>query len=275
MAEVKSTPTRVKRVQPETTNKSTNEEKVQRFPSEVIDLPSGGKVYGKQSPLLSGQIERKYMTAKEEDILTSQNLIKKGVVIDQLLNSLIITPGVSTNDLILGDKNAVMVAARILAYGPEYSAEIQDPTTGDTVDFKFDLSDCPFKPLPNDVNYSGNKFKVFLPTTKTEVEFKLLTGSEEKEIERELLSLKKTGSSITPELTTRLKYCIISINGDTDNATIRHFVDNELLSRDSIILRREINRISPDIQLTQDVEIGGELVTVDIPMTVNFFWPSS
>ena len=216
MAELKSTPRRVKN--------TSIEEKISKFPSEVIDLPSEGKVYNKQLPISSGQIEIKYMTAREEDILTSQNLIKKGVVIDKLLNSLIVTPGVSTNDLILGDKNAVMVAARILAYGPEYNADIQDPTTGETVDFKFDLSDCPFKPLPKDVNYSGNKFKVSLPTTKTEIEFKLLSGSEERDIEKELLSLKKTGSSVTPELTTRLKYCIVSVNGDTDKTIIRHFV---------------------------------------------------
>ena len=88
-----------------------------KFPSEVIDLPSEGKLYPKDSPLSEGKVEIKYMTAKEEDILTSQNLIKKGVVIDRLLDSLILTNGVTTDDMILGDKNAIMVAARILAYG--------------------------------------------------------------------------------------------------------------------------------------------------------------
>ena len=91
----------------------------QKFPSEVIDLPSGGKLYGEDSPLKDGKIEIKYMTAKEEDILTSQNLIKKGVVIDKLIDALILTEGIKGSDLILGDKNAVMVAARVLAYGPE------------------------------------------------------------------------------------------------------------------------------------------------------------
>ena len=92
----------------------------QKFPTEMIDLPSEGKVYSKDSPLSSGKLEIKYMTAREEDILTSQNLIKKGLVIDKLLNSLIVTEGVSTDDLFIGDKNAVMVASRILAYGGEY-----------------------------------------------------------------------------------------------------------------------------------------------------------
>ena len=85
-----------------------------KFPTEVIDLPSLGKVYPKDSPLADGKIELKYMTTKEEDILMSQNLIKKGVVIDKLLDSLIVTEGIKQDDLILGDKNAVLVAARIL-----------------------------------------------------------------------------------------------------------------------------------------------------------------
>jgi hypothetical protein len=103
----------------------------QKFPSEFIDLPSEGKIYSENSPLKDGKIELKYMTAKEEDILTSANLIKKGLVIDKLLDSLILTKGIKSNDLILGDKNAVMVAARVLAYGPEYECEVTHPTSGE------------------------------------------------------------------------------------------------------------------------------------------------
>ena len=117
----------------------------QKFPSEIIDLPSKGKVYPSDSPLKDGKLEIKYMTAREEDILTSQNLIKKGVVIDKLLDSLILTKGIKSDDLILGDKNAVMVAARILAYGPEYVCEIKDPNTGNDITQTFNLADCPFK----------------------------------------------------------------------------------------------------------------------------------
>ena len=98
-----------------------------KFPTEIIDLPSNGKVYPKDSPLAEGKLELKYMTTREEDILMSENLIKKGVVIDKLLDSLIVTKGVSQETLILGDKNAVLVAARILAYGPEYTVEVTNP----------------------------------------------------------------------------------------------------------------------------------------------------
>ena len=120
----------------------------QKFPSEIIDLPSEGKLYSKDSPLKDGKIEIKYMTAKEEDILTSQNLIKKGVVVDRLIDSLILTQGVKSADLILGDKNAVMVAARILAYGPEYVCDIPNPQGG-TITQTFNLAECPFIKLPD------------------------------------------------------------------------------------------------------------------------------
>ena len=116
-----------------------------KFPSEIIDLPSGGIVYSEDSPLRKGKIEIKYMTAREEDILTSQNLIKKGVVIDVLLNSLILTKEVVAEDFIVGDKNAVMVAARILAYGPDYEVEITNPRTDEKFKHTFNLTDCPFK----------------------------------------------------------------------------------------------------------------------------------
>jgi len=243
-----------------------------KFPSEVIDLPSEGKLYPKEHPCSDGKVEIKYMTAKEEDILTSQNLIKKGVVIDRLIDSLILTPGVKQGDMILGDKNAVMVAARILAYGPEYPCEVTNPNNGEVLTHTFNLADCPFKKLPEGV--SENNFEVTLPISKKKVTFKLLTGAEEKVIDEELQASKKTGSDVSPELTTRLRHTITSVDGDESQSTINNFVQN-LLARDSMHLRKEISKVAPDIELSQEIEIGGESVKVDIPMTVGFFWPES
>jgi hypothetical protein len=243
-----------------------------KFPSETIDLPSKGKLYPKDSPLSSGKIEIKYMTAKEEDILTSQNLIKKGVVVDRLLNSLILTEGVNVDDLILGDKNAVMVAARILAYGPDYNAEITDTDTGIKTEYTFNLADCPFKHLPEGVKI--NEFDIELPISKQNIKFRLLTGKEEKQIEQEVKSKQKIGNQVSAELTTRLKYSTISIDGETDKNKISILIEN-MLSRDSLVLRNKIAKVSPDIELKQDMEIGGTVVEVDIPLTTEFFWPSS
>tara|TARA_B100000287_G_scaffold417339_1_gene453013 strand:+ start:624 stop:1394 length:771 start_codon:yes stop_codon:yes gene_type:complete len=243
-----------------------------KFPSEIIDLPSGGKIYGKDSPLYDGKIEIKYMTAKEEDILTSQNLIKKGVVIDTLLNSLIMSPGVKLEDLLTGDKNAIMVASRILAYGPEYICNITDDI-GNEHKKIFNLADCPFKQLPVKADYSKNEFDIELPISKAKVKFKLLTGHDEKAINDELESQRKIGKQIIPELSTRLKHSIVEIDGERDRHKIALRVDN-MLTRDTYILRQEIQKHNPDIELRQEVEIGGDVVKVDIPMTTEFFWPN-
>ena len=142
----------------------------QKFPSEVVDLPSEGKVYPKDHPLASGKVELKYMTAREEDILTSQNLIKKGLVIDKLLNALILTENVTLDDMVVGDKNAIMVAARILAYGPEYPCQIPNPDTGQLMEYTFNLAECPFKKI--DTKITGNTFQTTLPVSKKKVKSK-------------------------------------------------------------------------------------------------------
>ena len=244
-----------------------------KFPTEVIDLPSGGKVYGKESPLAEGKLEIKYMTTKEEDILMSENLIKKGVVIDKLLDSLIVTKGVKQEHLVLGDKNAVLVACRILAYGPEYTCEVTNPKNPDQqVEHTFDLSQCPFKTISEDIDYSDNSFDFITPIGKTKLKFKLLTGIEEKQIEKDIEQTKKFGYNA--EISTRLRYTITEVDGDNKPETITAFSQN-MLARDSVALRNYIQDISPDIDLTSEIEIGGEPVSVSIPLTVGFFWPQS
>ena len=244
-----------------------------KFPTEVIDLPSGGKVYGKESPLAEGKIEIKYMTTKEEDILMSENLIKKGVVIDKLLDSLIVTKGVTQDSLVLGDKNAVLVAARILAYGPEYTCEVTNPNNPEQkIEHTFDLTQCPFKTVLGDIDYSNNSFDYEMPVSKVKVKFKLLTGVDEKQIEKEIEQSSKYGYN--SEISTRLRYTITEVDGDNKPETITAFSQN-MLARDSMALRRYINDISPDIDLTSEIKIGGEAVSVSIPLTVEFFWPKS
>ena len=244
----------------------------QKFPSEMIDLPSEGRLYPEEHPCSNGKIEVKYMTAKEEDILTSQNLIKKGLVIDTLLDSLILTKDVKVNDLFLGDKNAIMVAARVLAYGPEYSCTIDNPNTGGKIEHTFNLADCAYKKLPD--NVTENKFEIDLPISKKKVCFKILTGKEEDSIQKDIQSSQKVGSQIPPELTTRLRYSILSVDGDETASVINNFAQN-MLARDSMHLRKEMRNATPDILLEQEIMIEGESVKVDIPMTVGFFWPES
>ncbi len=247
--------------------------KKSQYPSEIIDLPTGGKLYGKDSPLYEGKIEIKYMTAKEEDILTSQNLIKQGVVIEKLLDSLILTEGVDSDSLYLGDKNAVMIASRILAYGSDYTVEIVDPGTGDAIQHTFDLSDLPYRNLGVLDKVDSNSFELELPVSKNKITVKLLNGRDEKEINEELTALEKVGTS--REITTRLKKVVTSVDGQTDVGTINAFVDN-MLARDSLFLRDQLTDLAPDIDMKQEVEFpSGERREMSIPMDVTFFWPSA
>ena len=254
-------------------------EEKRQFPTEVVDLPSKGLLYSKDSPLAGGTIELKYMTAKEEDILTSRNLIQKGIVLDKLLESVIVDTKVSLDDLLLGDKNAVMIATRILGYGKDYTVSIVDPSSGEKQEETFDLTSISDKEVDWDLFKSGkNEFEFDLPYSKVKLMFRLLSHKEEKEIDIELKAYKKFSkeSGVTAEITTRLKKAIVSVDGDTSQKRVNEFVDNELLSRDSLALREHLILITPDVDMsfTFTSEQTGEDTTMDIPLDVEFFWPA-
>jgi|TARA_R100000030_G_scaffold96050_1_gene83919 hypothetical protein len=241
-----------------------------KFPTEVVDLPSQGLLYPKDSPLSSGTIEIKYMTAREEDILTSANLIKKGIVVEKLLESLVVDKSIKVDDLLIGDKNAVLIAARILAYGKDYEVEVLgQKMVVDLTQLKDNLLD------KNIVSDGVNEFEFELPATKRKLTFKLLTSGDEKEIDKEVKGYEKVGDGIGYELTTRLKHQIISVDGDTKRASINSFVDNEFLSRDSIAFRTHVNDIMPDVDMTSTyTDEDGNEKEFTVPMTVTFLWPS-
>ena len=241
-----------------------------QFPTEIVDLPSKGYFYPETSPLSNGKVELKYMTAKEEDILTSQNLIKEGTVIDILLQSLIINKDIKVEDLLIGDKNAIMVASRILGYGKDYDFSY------DGVEQKVDLTQLE----PVDIDFTDmkkgqNQFDYELPKSERKLTFKLLTGKDEKNIDAEVKAREKLGGSSSGELTTRLKNIITSVDGNIDRAYINNFVDNEFLSIDSLEFRKHMATVTPDIDMTTKIMVDGEETEVTIPVTVRFFWPST
>jgi len=245
-----------------------------KFPSEVVDLPSKGLIYPKDNPLSSGKIEMKYMTAREEDILTNQNYIQKGVVLDKLIESLIISK-INYNDLITGDKNALLIASRVLGYGKDYTFKGVNQDTGDIEDFTVDLTGLKDKHLdPKILKEEGiNEFDFSLPTAKTSITFKLLTHGDEKAIENEITGLKKIKKESSFDISTRLKHMITSIDGDREKKTIREFVDTYLLAKDSRALREEVKRISPDVELKYYGDGAEE--GINIPISVGFFWPDA
>jgi hypothetical protein len=238
-----------------------------KFPTEEVELPSKGLLYPDGHPLKSGKIEIKYMTAKEEDILSNQSYIQKGIVLDKLLESVIVNKEIKLNDLLIGDKNAVLIATRILGYGKNYSFTYN----GERKDI--DLTELDNKPFDESYVIDGkNEFAFTLPHSNTPITFKVLDGHDEDKIETELKGLRKLQKDNVPELTTRLKHIITSVNGEEDKKSIREFVDGYLLARDSRALREHINQVQPDVDMTVTLD-GGEEVSV--PLGLNFFWPDA
>ena len=233
------------------------------FPTEEIELPSKGLIYPTENPLSSGKVTMKYMTAKEEDILTNQSYIQNGTVLDKLFQKLIVSK-INYNDLIVGDKNAIMVAARILGYGKEYTFDYNG------IEHSIDLTTIDNKPF--EVKNKGvNEFDYTLPSTGVNITYKILNNSDEQKIKAEVDSLKKINKNDSSELSTRLKYTITSVNGDREVKNIREFVDKHLLARDSREFRKHIKETQPDVDLTFFPEGGSS--RIDIPVGIKFFWP--
>ena len=236
-----------------------------KFPTEEVELPSKGIVYPKDHPLSSGKIEIKYMTAREEDILSNQSFIQKGTVLDRLMSSLIVNKDINIDDLIVGDKNAVFVAARILGYGKNYEVTIKNQS------HTIDLSTLDSKEFDTkELEQGKNEFSYTLENTGTVLTYKILTGRDEKAIEREIAGLKKINKESSADLTTRLKHMVLSVDGKEEKKDIRNFVDNYLLARDSRAFREHIRKTQPDVNLNYILENGEE---VAIPIGLNFFWP--
>ena len=240
-----------------------------KFPTETIELPSKGLIYPEDNPLSSGKIEMKYMTAREEDILSNQSYIKDGTVIDKLLKSLIVSK-VNYNDLIVGDKNAVMIAARVLGYGKDYEFEIK----GEKV--SVDLSTLENKEFDEKSITKGiNEFPFTLPNSGTIITYKLLTHKDETAINNELNGLKKINKNSDPSVSTRMKHMILSVNGDNEIKTIREFVDTYFLASDARAFRNHVKEAQPDVNLNIIVELDNGAEAIDLPVGVTFFWPDA
>ena len=236
-----------------------------KFPTEEVELPSKGLIYSKDNPLSSGKVEIKYMTAKEEDILSNQSFIQKGNVLEKLLQSVIIDKKINIDDLIVGDKNALLIATRVLGYGKDYNIEIKGQP------YVLDMSTLENKEFDESQYEAGkNEFSYTTPATENILTYQLATGKVEKQIEREIAGLKKLNKESSAELTTRLKYLITSVDGSEEKKDIREFVDNRLLARDSRALRDHISTTQPDVNLSYILDSGEE---VTVPIGLNFFWP--
>jgi hypothetical protein len=236
-----------------------------KFPTETVELPSKGVVYPPDHPLRSGKVEMKYMTAKEEDILTNQNYIKKGIVLDKLLDSLVMGK-FDIKELVTGDKNALLISSRILGYGKDYTFSY------DGTEYTVDLTKLENKPFDETKVTPRGTFMFTLPATGTKVEFKLLNDKDNETIDQENESMKKFNKDSSSEVTIRLKHQIVSVEGDNDKNSIRMFVE-QMLAQDSRALRKYIKDMSPDVNLSTNMKINDVEESIDIPISLSFFWP--
>jgi hypothetical protein len=249
------------------------QEKQYDFPTEVLDLPSKGLVYPKDHPLASGQITIKHMTAKEEDILSNQNLIKKGIVLDKLFESIVVDD-INVNDIIIGDKNAIVLATRLLGYGTEYKMAFYSSLTNDTKEVTIDLSKVKTKEIDFTKFKNKNEFEYTLPSSGKKITFKLLTHADEISIEKDIEALKKLNKDVSADITTRLRYMIKSVDSDNSISAISKFI-NGMLAKDSRAFRDYVKSISPDMDMKYEYEHEtGEKEVVPITLGVGFFWPS-
>lgn len=247
-------------------------------PVESIPLPSGGVVYPQESSIhCKDTVDIRAMTAREEDILTSRALIKKGTVITELIKSCLIDKRIQVQDMIAGDRNAIMVALRITGYGAEYNVEADCPKCNVRSKQQFNLADMPIKRLEIEPTAKGqNAFEFKLPVTNKTVHFKFLTGKDEEEISTIQERSKKQGAMADNIVTTRLQYSIISIDGKTDRSSINGFIRN-MPARDSMSLRRYIESHEPGIEMKGefDCDSCGEQSEVRVPLGASFFWPDA
>lgn len=246
-------------------------------PVELVPLPSGGIVYPEDSPLYGqNAVEVRAMTAREEDILTSKALIKKGTVITHLIKSCLTNKSVDVRNMISGDRNALMIALRVTGYGQEYKVDVDCPACGERSSQAFDLAELPVKQLSLEPVETGtNLFNFELPLTKKNVHFKFLTGKDEEEIMTMTARKKKSGLGDNL-VTTRLTYSIVSIDGTANRSKINGFIRN-MPARDSLALRRHIDKTEPGIDMKSWMTCDSCLADseVRLPLGAGFFWPDT
>lgn len=254
--------------------------------SKPVDLPSDGYFYPEDHPLSKGTIEIRHMTAADEDILTDETLIQKGEVIDRLLESVIVEEGIDLDDVLNGDIGGIMLATRILAYGPSYAYETECPVCGEQNQKTAKLTEIQSKDVPfEEYDRNQTEFEFTLPVTGKDVVFGLLTRGDIQNINSEIDRVKrnakgrdgkrKAGQQVSTNMTTRLRYLLEEVDGSRDIKDIRKFV-SQMPAKDSLSLRQEVERVNPDLNLDHEFvcDFCAHMEEMRIPLDETFFFPT-
>jgi len=248
-------------------------------PSEFVELPSKGKYYPEGHPLHNAEVvEIKHMTAKEEDLLTSRSLLKKGLAINRVLQSILVDKNVDVNSLLIGDKNAILIETRICAYGADYETTMNCPGCTESSKHRFDLRELKTKgsvSSAGNITKKGNNFVIELPKTKVKVEVRLLDGKDERFL-ADSISMKRKNNLPDSALTDQFKTFIVSVNGYSDPKSINEFI-YKMPASDSRHLRNAYEAVVPNVDMTQNFicnNCGYEAIT-EVPLSADFFWTKS
>ena len=245
------------------------------IPTEFVELPTKGKFYPPEHPLHNVEtVEIRYMTAKETDILTSKSLLKKGLAVDRMLENILVDKNIKTRQLFTGDKNALIIAARISGFGEKYDVQLTCQHCGAVSEHEFDLGEIKIKETSEEIKFSDSgTFFITLPKTEVIAECCLLTGDDEKMLldrAEKKQKLKLPDSAMTDQY----KKIIVSLNGVAEKGVVEEFVDI-MPALDSTHLRKEYDKVRPDVDMTQlvDCESCDASNVSNIPFSANFFWP--
>jgi len=247
-------------------------------PTEFVELPSCGRGYPEGHPLHGQEtIEIKFMTAKEEDILTSQALLKKGLALDRFLENIIINKSVRPDDLIIGDKNAILIAARGSGYGYDYETTVTCPECNTKNRMEFDLRSPKvigeFNVDQTIVTQINNEtYSTVMPFSKFTIQFRLMTGADENVLAK---AFSNSPESSEPNLLTgQFKRLITSLEGHTEQSIIDQYVEN-MPTVDSRHFKICLRSITPNVEIkeTLNCKSCGFEKEVEVPFGTDFFWP--
>ena len=249
-------------------------------PTEFVELPSKGRFYSEGHPLHGQEtIEIKQMTAKEEDILTSRSLLKKGIALDRVIKSIIMNKRIDPDSLLVGDRNAIIVATRISGYGSEYATQVSCPSCTTKQEYTFNLNSANIYGGENVseldiVSNEDNTFTVQLPKTLINITFRLLSGKDEKSFIAGMETDRKQRQTTEKNVTRQIASMVVAVNGDSSLQAIKYLVDN-IPSIDSRHLRLAYRLAAPNVDLTQHFECNecDFEQDMEVPLTADFFWP--
>ena len=243
-------------------------------PTEFVDLPSQGRYYSEGHPLHGEDtIEIRQMTAKEEDILTSATLLKKGIALDKVVENIIVDKRIDPRSLLVGDRNAIIIAARVSGYGSDYNVTLTCPNCGTKDKRVFSLHNSHINHAEDYfdlgvVHEGGSIFSANLHRLQdVQVQFRLMTGADEN-------ALAKAAKAKENFATRQLYRIVHSVNGDSSQSTVRSLIEN-LPMIDARLIRAAYKAVNPNVELNYDFVCGNcsNEQELEVPITAEFFWP--